>query len=78
MSDESIDGLADTAQTAADRNLRVAIDEALHLLPEGESTGKCSDCRTKIESARLTLLPGTTQCVACAQKRQKLGTTSTN
>ena len=78
MSDGSIDGLAFIAQTAADRDLRVAIDEALHLPPEGESNGKCSDCRTKIEGVRLTLLPGTTQCAACAQKRQKPVTTSAN
>ena len=78
MSDGGIDGLADTAQAAAERDLRAAIDEALHLLPEGESSGKCSDCGNKIEAARLALLPGTTQCAACAQKRQKLVATSAN
>ena len=72
MSDVGGEGLADSAQETAVRDLRAAIDEALHTLPEGESSGVCSDCGKEIESARLKLLPGTTQCAACAQKRSKL------
>jgi RNA polymerase-binding transcription factor DksA len=54
-----IDGLADSAQVAAVRDLQAAIDEAIHTLPEGQSSGVCADCGKQIESARLKLLPGT-------------------
>ena len=72
MSDVGIDGLADSAQEAAVRDLQAAIDEAIHTLPKGQSSGVCADCGQAIESACLKLLPGTTQCAACAQKRSRL------
>ena len=72
MSEVGIDGLADTAREAADRDLQVAIRKALDSLPQGESTGVCVDCGGEIERARLALLPGTTQCAACAQRRKRL------
>ena len=72
MSEVGMDGLADTAREATDRDVQVAIREALDSLPRGESTGVCSDCGKRIERARLALLPGTTQCAACAQQRNRL------
>ncbi|MBM4436297.1 MAG: TraR/DksA C4-type zinc finger protein [Actinobacteria bacterium] len=72
MSETGFDSIADSAQAAAERDLRAAIAEALQTLPRGESDGVCRDCGGKIEKARLALLPGTSQCAACAQKRAKL------
>lgn len=78
MSDGSINELADTAQEAADRDLRAAVYEALTILPEGATNGNCADCRSPIEAARLAILPVTTECGTCAQHRQKLTAPSSN
>ena len=72
MSDVTFDGLADSAQDSMERDLKVAIDEVLHALPKGESTGVCKDCGADIEAPRLALLPGTTHCAACALRRTRL------
>ncbi len=72
MADAGSDGLADSAREASERDTKVAIAQALELLPEGKSSGRCVDCGNKIEKPRLMLLPGTTQCAACAQKRSRL------
>ena len=72
MADAGSDGLADSAREASERDTKVAIKQVLELLPEGRSSGKCVDCAKMIEKPRLTLLPGTTECAACAQKRNRL------
>ena len=84
MAESGFDGLADLAREESERQTRDAIEAALRSLPEGESGGDvgcvgagkesdgvCQDCGSEIESARLSLLPGTTQCSACARTRDK-------
>ena len=71
MAESGFDGLADLAREESERQTRDAIEAALRSLPEGESDGVCQDCGSEIESARLSLLPGTTQCSACARTRDK-------
>jgi RNA polymerase-binding transcription factor DksA len=79
MADAGSDGLADLAREESERQTRDAIDAALRSLPEGESDGICQDCRSDIETARLALLSGTTQCSACARTRAKFsGSASLN
>lgn len=46
-----------------------AIESALLRLDEG-TWGTCSDCGSKIASARMEALPTATMCVACASKRR--------
>ncbi len=72
MADAGSNGLADIAREASERDTKVAIRQALGLLPAGKSSGRCADCGRRIEKPRLTLLPGTAQCAACAQKRNRL------
>ncbi len=72
MSEVAIDGLADTAGDVAERDRQAAIYEVLEILPKGESSGVCSDCGQPIEPLRLALLPGTTECSACAQISRRL------
>ena len=72
MAESGFDGLADLAREESERQTREAIDAALRSLPEGESDEVCQDCGSEIESARLALLPGTTQCSACARTRDKV------
>lgn len=72
MVESGVDGLADLASEESERQTRDAIDAALRSLPEGESDGVCQDCGSEIKSARLALLPGTTQCSACAHTRNKI------
>ena len=72
MAEIGIDGLADLGREESERQTREAIDAALRALPEGESDGTCHDCGSEIESERLALLPGTTQCSTCARRRNKL------
>ena len=78
MSDTQIDGLADTALDASERDLRVAISNVLGALPSGHSPDQCQDCGDDIEAMRLELLPGTTQCAACARRHARIRTPSLN
>ncbi len=78
MSETQIDGLADSAHDASARDLQVAIQDVLGALPSGESPGQCQDCGGQIEPLRLDLLPGTTQCAACARRRARIPTPSLN
>ena len=78
MSETQIDGLADRAGDASARDLQVAIRDILGALPSGVSSGQCQDCGGLIESLRLDLLPGTTQCAACARRRARIPTPSLN
>ena len=73
MSDSSgplIDGLADGGLDQSQQLIQEAIDDALHSLPEGESSGVCDVCGKKIEPARLDLISGTGECASCARKVQ--------
>ena len=73
MSDSSgplIDGLADGGLAQSQQLIQEAIDDALHSLPECESSGVCGVCGKKIEPARLDLIPGTGECASCARKVQ--------
>ncbi len=73
MSDSSgplIDGLADNGLDQSQQLIQEAINEALHSLPEGQSSGVCDVCGEKIEPSRLELIPGTAECAACARKAQ--------
>lgn len=72
MSETQIDGLADSAHDASARDLRVAIQDVLGALPSGKSPGQCQDCGGQIEPLRLDLLPGTTQCAACARGQTRV------
>ena len=72
MAEVRIDGLADLGREESERQTRAAIDAALRSIPQGVSDGVCQDCGSDIESARLALLPGTTQCSACARTRGRL------
>lgn len=67
MADAGTEGLADLGREESERQTRDAIDAALRALPEGQSDGVCGDCGSFIEVSRLTLLPGTIQCSACAR-----------
>ena len=78
MSDTQIDGLADSARDASARDLQVAIRDVLQALPSGDSTDQCQDCGGLIETLRLELLPGTTQCAACARRHARIRTPSLN
>lgn len=78
MSEAQIDGLADSARDASERDLHVALQDVLGSLPSGNSPGQCQDCGRLIESLRLDLLPGTIQCAACARRQARLGTPSPN
>ncbi len=78
MSETQIDGLADSAHDASARDLQVAIQDVLRALPSGESPGQCQDCGGQIEPLRLDLLPGTTQCAACARRHARIPTPSLN
>ena len=69
MSDTQIDGLADGARAASDRDLRAAISHVLDALPSGHGSDQCQDCGRQIESLRRELLPGATQCAGCARRR---------
>ncbi len=73
MSDSSgplIDGLADSGLDQSQQQIQAAIDAAMHSLPEGESSGVCALCGNKIESGRLELIPGASECASCARKIQ--------
>lgn len=78
MSETQIDGLADSAHDASNRDLQVAIQDVLGALPNSDSPDQCQDCGGLIESVRLELLPGTTQCAACAHRRARIPTPSLN
>ena len=78
MSEWQIDGLADSADDASARDLQVAIRDVLGALPSGESPSQCQDCGGQIEAKRLDLLPGTTQCAACARRHARISTPSLN
>lgn len=78
MSETQIDGLADSAHDASARDLQVAIQNVLRALPSGDSPGQCQDCGVRIEPLRLNLLPGATQCAACARRRARIPTPSLN
>lgn len=69
VSESGFEGLADSARESADRDLHASITETLDALPTGESPKVCQDCNKRIEKARRELLPGTSHCAACAQKR---------
>lgn len=77
MAKVGIDGLADLGREESERQTREAIDAVLRTLPQGISDGVCQDCGSEIESARLAVLPGTTQCSACARTRGKLSASAT-
>ncbi|MCY3748986.1 MAG: TraR/DksA C4-type zinc finger protein [Chloroflexi bacterium] len=78
MSETQIDGLADSAHEASARDLHMAIQDVLGALPSGASPGQCQDCGGQIEPLRLDLLPGTSQCAACARRRAGIVTPSLN
>ena len=78
MSDRQIDGLADIARDASERDLQAAINNVLGALPSGHSPDQCQDCDGQIEPLRLELLPGTTQCAACARRRTRILSHSLN
>jgi len=65
-----IDGLADSGLDQSQQLIQEAIDDALHSLPEGESSGVCAVCREDIEIGRLELIPGARECASCARKVQ--------
>ena len=73
MSDSSgplIDGLADSGLDQSQQLIQEAIDDALHSLPEGESSGVCAVCGEDIEIGRIELIPGARECASCARKVQ--------
>ena len=78
MSETQVDGLADSAHDASARDLHLAIQDVLRALPGGDSPGQCQDCRGLIEPLRLDLLPGITQCAACARRHARIPTPSLN
>ena len=78
MSETQTDGLADGAHDASARDLQMAIQNVLGALPSGESPGQCRDCGGQIEPLRLDLLPGTSQCAACARRDARVSTPSLN
>ena len=78
MSEMQIDGLADSAGDASARDLQAAIQDILGALPSGESLDHCQDCGGQIEPLRLELLPGTTECAACARRHARMRTPSLN
>ncbi len=78
MSETQTDGLADSAHNASARDLQVAIQDVLGALPSGDSPGQCRDCGGQIEPLRLDLLPGTSQCAACARRDARVSTPSLN
>lgn len=78
MSETSIDGLADSARDASERDRQAAISNVLRALPSGHSPDACQDCSGLIEPLRRELLPGTTQCAGCARRRARVLTPSLN
>ncbi len=78
MSETQIDGLADSARDAAERDQRAAISNVLDALPSGQSPDQCQECGGHIEPLRLELLPGTTQCAGCARRSARVLTHSLN
>ena len=78
MIDAELGSLAGPAGDTWEHNRKHAIDAALDILPKGESSGVCGNCGKKIEPVRLALLPGTTQCAACAHANMQLATPAYN
>ena len=78
MNEMQIDGLADSARDAAERDLRAAISNVLDALPSGHGPDQCQDCGGHIEPLRRELLPGTSQCAGCARRRARVLTHSLN
>ncbi len=78
MNDTQIDGLADRASDASDRDLQAVIRNVLAALPRGLSPEQCQDCGGEIERIRLELLPGTGKCAGCAQRHARIRTFSLN
>ena len=48
------------------------IERAISRIGDGRY-GSCEGCDTRIPAARLKALPFTTHCIACQQKRERLG-----
>jgi RNA polymerase-binding transcription factor DksA len=46
----------------------ISLEEALRKAEDG-SYGRCEVCGQPIDPARLAILPSTTRCINCAQKR---------
>ena len=78
MNELQIDGLADRARDASERDLQAAISRVLNALPSGHGPDQCQDCGGHIEPLRRELLPGTSQCAGCARRRARVLTHSLN
>ena len=68
MNELQIDGLADRARDASERDLQAAISRVLDELPSGHGPDQCQECGGRIEPLRRELLPGATQCAGCARR----------
>ncbi len=74
VGEESVaDLLSDVSLAVVDRELRelAEVEAALQRIAQG-GFGRCIDCGSDIEVARLRAYPTASRCHACQQRREKL------